>query len=60
LWSILENKVKAYINYGDDPYCDLETPKFAEAIVKALDKTQEFLDDVKKNPDNWIQFYKTI
>lgn len=58
-WKLWIGKIGS-LSYDDDPYCDLETDKFAEAIVKSLDKTQEFLNDVEENPDNWVQFYKDI
>ena len=58
-WKLWIGKIGS-LSYDDDPYCDLETPKFAEAIVKSLDKTQEFLDEVKKEPENWIQYYKDV
>ena len=56
-WQLWIGKIGA-INYGDDPWKDLETKDFKEAILSALDKVEEFIDDVEENPDNWIQFYK--
>lgn len=44
--------------YDDDPYCDFETDKFAEAIVKALDKVEEMLENVVNDPENYVQYYK--
>lgn len=44
--------------YDDEPYCDFETDNFAEAIVKALDKVEEMLENVVEDPDNYIQYYK--
>ena len=41
-WKLWIGKIGS-LSYDDDPYCDLETETFAEAIVKSLDKTQEFL-----------------
>lgn len=58
-WKFWIGKIGA-LSYDDDPYCDLETDKFAEAIVKSLDKTQEFIADVEDDPQNWIQYYKDI
>ena len=55
-WKLWIGKIGA-ITYDDDPWCDFETNKFAEAIVAALDKVEEFIDDVNENPDNWVQFY---
>lgn len=58
-WKLWIGKIGA-INYDDDPYCNLETDKFSKAIVKALDKVEEFLKDVEDDPQNWIQYYKNI
>ena len=58
-WKLWIGKIGS-LSYDDDPYCDLETPKFAEAIIKSLDKTQEFIKDVKDDPQNWIQYYKDV
>ncbi len=56
-WKLWIGKIGS-CSYDDDPYCTFETEKFAEAIVKALDKVEEFVDKVKEEPDNYIQFYK--
>jgi len=56
-WKLWIGKIGS-CSYDDDPYCTFETEKFAEAIVKALDKVEEFVDKVKEDPDNYIQFYK--
>jgi hypothetical protein len=58
-WKLWIGKIGA-VNYDDDPYCDFETNKFAEAIVAALDKVEEFVKDVEDEPENWIQYYKDI
>lgn len=56
-WRLWVGKIGS-VSYDDDPYCDFETTKFAEAIVAALDKVEEFLDKVKEEPENYVQFYK--
>lgn len=56
-WKLWIGKIGS-CSYDDDPYCTFETEKFAEAIVKALDKVEEFVEKVKEEPDNYIQFYK--
>lgn len=56
-WRLWIGKIGS-VSYDDDPFTDLKTNKFAEAIVKALDKVQEFIEDVKKEPVNYVQFYK--
>ena len=58
-WKLWIGKIGA-LSYDDDPYCDFETNKFAEAIVMSLDKTQEFLREVEDDPQNWVQYYKDI
>ena len=57
-WKLWIGKIGS-CSVDDDPYCSLETEKFAEAIVKALDKVEEFIEKVKEDPDNYIQFYKS-
>lgn len=56
-WRLWIGKIGS-VSYDDDPYCDFETTNFAEAIVAALDKVEEFLDKVKEEPENYVQFYK--
>lgn len=56
-WKLWIGKIGS-CSYDDDPYCTFETEKFAEAIVAALDKVEEFVEKVKEEPDNYIQFYK--
>lgn len=58
-WKLWIGKIGS-LSYDDDPYCDLETNKFAEAIVASLDKTEEFLKEVEDDPQNWVQYYKDI
>lgn len=55
-WKLWIGKIGA-CTYDDDPYCSFETNKFAEAIVAALDKVEEFVSDVKDDPENYIQYY---
>lgn len=58
-WKLWIGKIGA-ISYDDDPYCDFRTKSFKEAILSALDKVVEFIDDVEEDPQNWVQFYKKI
>ncbi len=55
-WKLWVGKI-GVCAYTDDPYCSLDTPKFYEAIINALDKIQEFIKKVKDDKDNWVQFY---
>lgn len=56
-WKMWVGKIGS-CSYDDDPYCSFDTKKFAEAIVAALDKVEEFLDKVKEDQENYVQFYK--
>ena len=58
-WKLWVGKVGS-TSYDDDPYCNFDTEDFAEGIVACLDKVQEMIQDVKDNPDNWVQFYVHI
>ena len=57
-WKLWIGKIGA-ASYDDDPYCKLDTEKFAEAILTACDKIEEFIGKVEDEPLNYIQFYKT-
>ena len=56
-WKLWIGKIGS-CSYDDDPYCSFDTKKFAEAIVAALDKVEEFLDKVKEDQENYVQLYK--
>ena len=58
-WKLWIGKIGA-ISYDDDPWCDFRTSSFKKAILAALDKVVEFIDDVEEDPQNWIQFYKKL
>lgn len=58
-WKLWIGKIGS-LSYDDDPYYNLHTEKFAEAIVASLDKTQEFIENVEEDPENFIQYYKDI
>ena len=46
------------VSYDDDPYCDLDAKNFKDAILNSLDKIINFIQEVKDDPENWVQFYK--
>ena len=58
-WKLWIGKIGS-CSYDDDPYCSFDTDKFAEGIVAALDKVEEFVKKVKDDPESYIQFYKTL
>lgn len=47
-------------SYDDDPYCSFDTAKFAEGIVAALDKVEEFVKKVKDDPEDYVQYYTNL
>lgn len=59
IWKLWIGKI-GVVTYDDDPYCSFKTEKFSEAIILALDKVEEFLQKVKDDPHNFIQFYDDI
>lgn len=59
IWKLWVGKI-GVVSYDDDPYCSFDTEKFSEAIVLALDKVEEFLQKVKDDPYDFIQFYNDI
>lgn len=58
-WKLWIGKIGS-CSYDDDFYCDFETDNFSHAIVQALDKVEEFIKQVKDDPDNFVQFYKYL
>lgn len=59
IWKLWIGKIGG-VTYDDDPYCSFDTEKFSEAIIAALDKVEEFIQKVKDDPHNYIQYYKSI
>lgn len=55
-WKLWIGKIGS-CSYDDDPYCSFNTKSFAEGIVAALDKVEEFLEMVEKDPQNYVQYY---
>jgi hypothetical protein len=45
------------VNYDDEPMYKLDAHTFQKGIMNSLDKIQDLIQDVKDNPDNWVQFY---
>lgn len=56
-WYLWVGKIGA-CSYDEQPYCDLKTKQFNTALINALDKVQELLDEIYDDPENYIQFYK--
>ena len=55
-WKLWIGKIGS-CSYDDDPYCSFDTDKFSEGIIAALDKVEEFLEKVKEDKSNYVQFY---
>lgn len=59
IWKMWMGKIGA-CSYDEDPYCSFETKNFGNAMIEALDKIQEILDEIRKDPDNYVQYYKNM
>lgn len=55
-WKLWVGKIGG-VSYDDDYYKDLETESFDDAILNGVEIIREFIKEVKKNKENWIQFY---
>ena len=55
-WKLWIGKIGS-CSYDDDPYCTFDTDNFKKAIVMCLDKVEEFIKQVKDDPENYVQFY---
>ena len=58
-WQLWIGKIGS-CSYDDDPYKSLNTTNFKKGIVDSLDIIEEFIEKVKTDKYNYIQFYKTI
>lgn len=58
-WKLWIGKIGS-CSYDDDPYCSFDTDNFKKAIVMCLDKVEEFIEQVKEDPQNYVQFYKNL
>ena len=58
-WKLWIGKIGS-CSYDDDPYCSFDTAKFAEGIVAALDKVEEFVKKVKDDPEDYVQYYTNL
>lgn len=55
-WKLWIGKIGS-CSYDDDPYCSFDTDNFKKAIVMCLDKVEEFVAQVKEDPENYVNFY---
>lgn len=58
-WQLWMGKPGVVI-YSDDSYTDLGTDVFYDAVNTAVDKCVEIIKMVKKEPNNWMQFYTPL
>lgn len=55
-WKLWVGKIGA-VHYSDRPYKDLKKSNFKDALLKAIDIVVDFIDKVKKDNYNYIQYY---
>lgn len=55
-WKLWIGKIGS-CSYDDDPYCSFDTDNFKKAIIACLDKVEEFIEKVKDDKENYVQFY---
>ena len=55
-WKLWVGKIGG-VSYDDDYYKDLKTESFDDAILNGVEIIREFIKEVKKDKENWIQFY---
>lgn len=58
-WQLWAGK-PGVVTYADEPYKDLETEKFEDAIMKSLDKAEDLIKQIKDEPNNWVQFFVNV
>lgn len=55
-WKLWVGKIGS-CSYDDDPYKTLNTDSFRRAIVSSIDVICDFVEQVKNEPNNYVQFY---
>ena len=55
-WKLWAGK-PGVVTYADEPYKDLETQSFKDAILAALDEAENLIEQIKEEPNNWVQYY---
>lgn len=59
VWCLWAGK-PGVVNYTDDPYKVLDTSDFAEAVNLSIDKCVALIEEIKADPENWVQYYVEI
>lgn len=55
-WQLWAGKI-GVVSYADDPYADTGESDFSRAVMVAVDKCVELIKQIKKEPNNWVQYY---
>lgn len=55
-WNLWAGK-PGVVSYADDPFKELDTSDFHDAIQKGVDECVELVKKIKDEPNNWVQFY---
>lgn len=58
-WRLWVGKIGA-VDYSDESYCDLKCVKLQDAIMTAIDKIEEIIKKVKKDPKDYVMYYVHI
>lgn len=58
-WKIWIGKIGS-CSYDDDPYFSFDTDNFKLAVVKSLDTIAEFIQKIKDDPEDYVQFYTNM
>lgn len=58
-WKIWIGKIGS-CSYDDDPYFSFDTDNFKLAVVKSLYTIAEFIQKIKDDPEDYVQFYTNM
>lgn len=56
VWKMWVGKIGS-CSYDDDPYFSFDTSDFKQALLKCVDKVEEFIVKVQDDPHDYVQFY---
>ena len=57
-WQLWAGK-PGVVSYSDDSYVSLDEVEFYKAVNAAVDKCVELINQIKDEPNNWVQYYAT-
>lgn len=58
VWQLWAGK-PGVVSYSDDSYVSLDEVEFYKAVNAAVDKCVELINQIKDEPNNWVQYYAT-